>query len=78
MFVAGLFDNLTYPFRARVLARGTGILGPIANVIGDTPSIWCNLRHLFDYIRFYLGLAAVEETATKQKWVEPPLFLGGI
>jgi hypothetical protein len=78
MFVAGLIDNLTDLRRAPFMARGTGILGPIAKVIGDTPSIWRFERHLFDNIRFYPGLAVVEETTTKHKWVKPPRFLGGI
>jgi hypothetical protein len=78
MFVAGLIDNLTDLRRVQTMARGAGILGPIANVICDTPSFWRFERHLFDNIRFYLGSAAVEETATKLNRVKPPCFLGGI
>lgn len=78
MIVAGLFENLLQTIRIPLQACGAGILGPIAKVIGGAPWNRRKNRHLFDNIRFYPGLAAVEETATAHEMGKVPLVLGGI
>ncbi|WP_420567200.1 hypothetical protein [Thalassovita sp.] len=78
MFVAGLFYNLTDHLRTLGTVRGLDVPEHVANVTGDTPSNWRFVRHLFDNIRFYLGLAAVEETAFRLEWVKSRRILGGI